>query len=569
MFERAAHRRIVLATNVAETSLTVPGIHYVIDTGLARVKRYSPRQKIDQLRIEPISQAAARQRAGRCGRVASGIAIRLYAEEDFDGAARVHHAGDPAHLARRGDPAHGRARAGPDRRVPVHRAADAAPDRGRLPAALRAGRDRRSPRRDRRLTLTPLGQELARLPVDPRIGRMLLAAREFHCAAEMVILAAALSIQDPRDRPQALREASDRAHEEFRDDASDFLQLHEPVEVLRQRVRAQEVQPQALRDLPRALPLVRAHARVARPRRAAARDGRRAQASARTATPATYEQIHRALLTGLIGNVGMKAQDGDHYHGPRGMQFHIWPGLGAEEEPPALDHGGRAAGDHARLRAQRGAHRARLDRAGRGAPRRARLRRAALGQGARRGGRLRERVALRPRAGRAAQGELRADRPGARARDLHRGRAGGRGVRDAAPVLGAQPQARARGGGAGAPRAPPRRAGGRRARSTRSTTTRIPPDVRDARSFDAWYREAAREGARSCSSSRATDLMRHGAESVTEELFPRQLQIGRGDLPARLPLRARPSARRRHDQRAARAPEPARRRRRSTGWCRA
>ena len=90
----------MLATNVAETSLTVPGIHYVIDTGLARVKRYSPRQKIDQLRIEPISQAAARQRAGRCGRVASGIAIRLYAEEDFAGAAGLHHAGDPAHLAR-------------------------------------------------------------------------------------------------------------------------------------------------------------------------------------------------------------------------------------------------------------------------------------------------------------------------------------------------------------------------------------------------------------------------------------------------------------------------------------
>ena len=216
----SAHRRIVLATNVAETSLTVPGIHYVIDTGLARVKRYSPRQKIDQLRIEPISQAAARQRAGRCGRVASGIAIRLYAEDGFQRAPRFHHARDPAHLARIGDPAHGGARTGRHRRFPVHRAADAAPDRGRLPAALRAGRHRRASANSR-----PWATSWRACPWTRASAACCCGAREFNCATEMMILAAALSIPDPRDRPQSMREASDRAHEEFRDDASDFLQL--------------------------------------------------------------------------------------------------------------------------------------------------------------------------------------------------------------------------------------------------------------------------------------------------------------------------------------------------------
>src|SRR6185369_8871782 len=200
VFERSAHRRIVLATNVAETSLTVPGVHFVIDTGLARVKRYSPRQRLEQLRIEPVSQAAARQRAGRCGRVASGVAIRLYAEEDF---------------AQR-----------PEYTTPEILRTSLASVILRM-AALELGPiaefpfiEPPTPRQvedgyrelfelgaiDGERRLTRLGQELARLPVDPKIGRLLLAAREFHCLTEMVILAAALSIQDPRDRPQALRE---------------------------------------------------------------------------------------------------------------------------------------------------------------------------------------------------------------------------------------------------------------------------------------------------------------------------------------------------------------------------
>src|SRR5204863_3810797 len=169
--------------------------------------------------------------------------------------------------------------------------------------------------------LTPLGLSLARLPVDPRIGRLLLAAREFHCASEMVILAAALSIQDPRDRPQALREQSDRAHEEFRDDASDFVQLlnlwkffdnefvhKKSNRKLFETCRAHflsYVRMREWRDLAGQLREMAGELNI--------RDN---------ASPATYEQVHRALLTGLVGNVGMKALDGDHYHGPRGLQFY-------------------------------------------------------------------------------------------------------------------------------------------------------------------------------------------------------------------------------------------------------
>ena len=189
----------------------------------------------------------------------------------FRGAPRVHHAGDPAHLARLGDPAHGGARAGADRGIPFIEPPTPRQieDGYRQLFELGAIDDARN--------LTPLGHELARLPVDPRIGRLLLASREFNCLSEMVILAAALSIQDPRDRPQALREGVRPRARGIPRRGLGLPAAAEPVEVLRQRVHPQEIEPQALRDLPRAFPLVRAHARVARPRRAAARDGLRAE----------------------------------------------------------------------------------------------------------------------------------------------------------------------------------------------------------------------------------------------------------------------------------------------------
>ncbi len=327
VFERSAHRRIVLSTNVAETSLTVPGIHYVIDSGLARVKRYSPRQKIDQLRIEPVSQAAARQRAGRCGRVASGIAIRLYAEENHD--------------------------ARPEYTTPEILRTSLASVILRM-AALELGDiadfpfiEPPSPRQiedgyrqlfelgaiDPERRLTPLGHELARLPVDPRVGRLLLGAREFHCATEMVILAAALSIPDPRDRPQALREASDRAHEEFRDDASDFVQLLNLWKFFDHEF-AHKKSNRKLFDTCREHFLSYVRMREWRDLAGQLREMASELNLRENTTPATYEQVHRALLTGLIGSVGVKALDGDHYLGPRGLQFHIWPGSGLKKNRP-------------------------------------------------------------------------------------------------------------------------------------------------------------------------------------------------------------------------------------------
>ncbi|HTY18162.1 MAG TPA: ATP-dependent RNA helicase HrpA, partial [Myxococcota bacterium] len=178
VFERSAHRRIVLATNVAETSLTVPGIHYVIDTGLARVKRYSPRQRLDQLRIEPVSQAAARQRAGRCGRVASGIAIRLYAEDDFDArpeytTPEILRTSLASVILRMAALELGPVSEFPFIEPPTPRQVE---DGYRQLFELGAIDEKRE--------LTSIGRELARLPVDPKIGRLLLAAREFHCLAE-------------------------------------------------------------------------------------------------------------------------------------------------------------------------------------------------------------------------------------------------------------------------------------------------------------------------------------------------------------------------------------------------
>ena len=327
VFERGAHRRIVLSTNVAETSLTVPGIHYVIDTGLARIKRYSPRQKIDQLRIEPIAQAAARQRAGRCGRVASGIAIRLYAEKDFNErpeftTPEILRTSLASVILRMAALDLGAVDEFPFLEPPTPRqVADGYQQLFELGAI------------DAERKLTKLGEELARLPVDPRVGRMLIGSREFHCGAEVVILAAALSIQDPRDRPQHAREQSDRAHEEFRDDASDFLQLLNLWKFFDTEF-AHKKSNRKLYETCREHFLSYVRMREWRDLAGQLREMAGELKIRENATPATYEQIHRALLTGLLGSVGTKALDGDHYLGPRGLQFHVWPGSGLKKNRP-------------------------------------------------------------------------------------------------------------------------------------------------------------------------------------------------------------------------------------------
>src|SRR5688572_10993102 len=217
IFDSHSGRRIVLATNVAETSLTVPGIRYVVDAGTARVKRYSFRSKVEQLLVEPISQAAANQRAGRCGRVANGICIRLYDEKDFNGRPRFT---DPEILRS--------SLAGVILRMKSLRlgvvedfAFLEAPSRRAIADGYQLLNELGAV--DDANELTAMGQELARLPLDPRVGRMILEARERQSLAEVLVIAAALSGQDVRDRPLDAQQAADEKHKPFDDEKSEFI----------------------------------------------------------------------------------------------------------------------------------------------------------------------------------------------------------------------------------------------------------------------------------------------------------------------------------------------------------
>jgi len=323
VFAPAKGRRVVLATNVAETSLTVPGIRYVVDSGLARVKRYSHRNKVEMLQVEDIARAAANQRAGRCGRVMSGVCIRLYGEDDF--------AKRPAHT----DPEILRASlAGVILRMKSLNlgAVDDFPfidpplprmitDGYQLLAELGAVNDQQE--------LTRIGHELAKLPLDPRIGRMILAARDGHCLREMLMLAAALSVQDPRERPPEQAGAADQAHATWRGDESQqrseflaWLNLWKAFD----HVWTHESQRKQ-RDWCRKRFL--SYLRM--------REWREVHAQLHTlcgehnwrenAQPATYEEMHKALLAGLLGNIGLRSEEEKHYLGARGIRF--WPHPGS------------------------------------------------------------------------------------------------------------------------------------------------------------------------------------------------------------------------------------------------
>lgn len=323
VFRPAGARRIVLSTNVAETSITVPGIRFVVDTGLARVKRYSYRNKVEQLQIEPVSQASANQRAGRCGRVADGICIRLYSEEDF---ARRPAFTDPeilrsnlaAVILRAISLKLGDVREFPFVQTPPPRAiADGFAILQELNAVTEEGE------------LTRVGRELARLPVDPRLGRMLLAGSEQGSLEELLTICAGLSIQDPRERPADAQQAADEAHRKLADEKSDFLSYvklwnwYEKANAEKESNRKLEAE------------LHRRYLSVRRLREL--RDVRRQLVQLtdelgwrRNTSPATFEQVHRALLTGLLGNIGSKAVESDFrappYLGARGIKFWIWPG---------------------------------------------------------------------------------------------------------------------------------------------------------------------------------------------------------------------------------------------------
>ena len=337
IFDGHTGRRIVLATNVAETSLTVPGTRYVIDAGTARMKRYSFRSKVEQLLVEPISQSSANQRAGRCGRVANGICIRLYDEKDFEGRPRFT---DPeilrsslAGVILRMKSLHlGVVEEFPFLERPQPRAIA---DGYQLLNELGAVDDAND--------LTPMGQELAKLPLDPRVGRMILEARARGALDEVLVIASALSVQDVRDRPMDMQQQADTAHQKFDDEKSEFagyLKLWKWLESSRGgHDNAHKLSNRQYEQL-----LRQNFVNIRR-----VREWRDIHSQLHTVVaehkwrlntaPASYEQLHQSMLSGLLGNIGCKlesdqqgAQTGE-YLGARGIKFYPHPGAHLAKKP--------------------------------------------------------------------------------------------------------------------------------------------------------------------------------------------------------------------------------------------
>ena len=275
--------------------------------------------------------------------------------------------------------------------------------------------------------LTPIGRQLARFPIDPRVARMILAAERENCLAEVLVIAAVLEIDDPRERPFERAEAADRAHARFHDERSDFLSLLKLWELLRGGGRAQEIEPQAGAGAARAVPLAAPPARMAR-RAPAARGAGGRDAHARQREARELRAGAPRADRGLLGNVGTKGEEAGEYLGARGIKFSIFPGSGLRKKQPQVGARGGARGNDAALRALRRAHRARMGGGRRRRPREAPLLRPALGEGARHGGGVRARDALRAHARAAAARALRPDQPAGSARGLHPRRAGGRRV---------------------------------------------------------------------------------------------------------------------------------------------
>ena len=365
VFQPGVKRRIVLATNVAETSLTVPRIRYVVDPGYARVKRYSPRQKLDRLHIEPISQASANQRAGRCGRVSDGVCIRLYSEADFGARAEftdpeIRRAALAGVILRMLSIGLGDIETFPFLEPPDPRAvADGWQQLAELGAV------------DAQRKLTAIGKQMAKLPVDVKLSRMLIAAEKHGVLHEMLAIASFLGIQDPRERPADARAAADQAHAEFADPKSEFIGIwklwsafrvaHEEFSQSQLRKWAEKhflgfLRLREWRELHRQLKLQcealgwsTGHVSSPAPRSRDNAGGSRAQR--RGAKPAVspekqhaealpeathvdYAKLHRALIAGLPTQVGHLGDRGG-YEGPRGRRFQLFPGSVLAKKPPA------------------------------------------------------------------------------------------------------------------------------------------------------------------------------------------------------------------------------------------
>ncbi|CAM3455841.1 ATP-dependent RNA helicase HrpA [Vibrio cholerae] len=331
IFQPHTGRRIVLATNVAETSLTVPGIKYVIDPGTARISRYSYRTKVQRLPIEPISQASANQRKGRCGRIEEGTCIRLYSEEDFlsrpeftdPEILRTNLASVILQMTALGL---GDIEAFPFVEAPDKRNIQ---DGVRLLEELGAINDQI---KDPKKRLTESGKQLARLPIDPRLARMVLEASKLGCLKEVMIIASALSIQDPRERPSDKQQASDEKHRRFNHEDSDFLTLVNLWHYIGQQQKAltsNQFRRQCKLDYLNYL-RVREWQDVYTQLHQSTRE----MGFKLNDEPGSYHAVHSAILVGLLSHIGMKDQEKNEYHGARNARFNIFPASGLFKKQP-------------------------------------------------------------------------------------------------------------------------------------------------------------------------------------------------------------------------------------------
>lgn len=349
IFTSGQGTRIVFATNVAETSVTVPNIRYVVDTGTARVKRYRYRSKVEQLQVEPISQAAANQRAGRCGRVMDGVCVRLYDEADFLGRPKFT---DPEILRSSLAAVILRMKAlklksieeFPFIELPSKKAiADGYDLLHELDAV------------DQRGVITPMGQQLSRLPLDPKVGRMLLAAKANNCLTEVLIIASALSVQDPRERPMTAQQAADQQHKRFADEKSDFMSFVKLwnywLDVQKQHGGSGQSKRSVAMRMDREFissKRLREWADVHSQLSDAVNDlhwGAKKNETEKSvpasvvlseekALQAKSDAISKSLLTGLLGNLGFNPVDESGYMGTHQVRFMIHPGSGLAKKPP-------------------------------------------------------------------------------------------------------------------------------------------------------------------------------------------------------------------------------------------
>ena len=376
IFESHRGRRVVLSTNVAETSITVPGVRYVVDAGTARMSRYSRRLKVQRLPIEPVSQASANQRAGRCGRVAPGICIRLYAEDDFEQRPeftepeilRTNLASVILQMTAIG--------LGDVSAFPFLEPPDSAAIRdGYLLldelGALAPGRIG-APRK-----LTDIGRKLARLPIDPRLGRMVLEAERLGCVREVLVIASALSIQDVRERPKEAPEKAAELHRRFAVEGSDLLSIVALWDYLREQQR--ELSGNRFRRMCRDEYLHYLRVREWRDLYSQLRQVA-GQLGARPSIEASHpDHVHRAILSGLLSHIGVRDGEGREFRGARDARFVIAPGSVLTKRPSAVGDGGRTRRDASAVRPPRGNDPARVGRIARRRSRQALVQRGVVG----------------------------------------------------------------------------------------------------------------------------------------------------------------------------------------------